>query len=302
MTGGGRYTLSKKNREIVELLHEVERRRRRELSEDKVYRYVSQHLKTSIIEFRRTQKALVLDFFKKFGFFTPAKLRASQQFIGSVKDVGLRRFFHDYLNFAARFGVAWKIPRSGRLRVDILPPWGTRFAGRIKNGNLLPLVPFTKDDAAIHLFEAPDLKAAPHLEKEIQNGRASYVEIVDNEGSSVLTQLEAFAYHQGCITFVVHKVEKPYMMCFVGENVSAHAWHEAGKVIKELRKKHFGRVGAGQPPDLTKFDRMMKARRTGRAMKEEILKLSGDEARQFETNKVFASRAAKRANSLIPTE
>jgi len=288
-----RDTLSTREKAKIEALEKAELQRRLELKRDKDYIYMSEGLKTALKRFRKERPVLVDAFFKNFGFFTPAKLKSSQEFLSRIKDANIRQFFLRYLNFAARFGAVWKLKRRSGLVDNVTVPWGSKFLGRIANGKLLPTVPYSPDDAAIHLFEKPDLKALPQLERAIHEGRCAYVELEDTDGSSLLSQLEAFAYNQGVISFVMHRAEQPYILCFVGENVKPSAWRGAGKIVQELRKEYFRRVDAGRPPNMEKFQRAMKLRDSSSTPKQAALDLTGD-IKDFEKNKVFLSRAVKR--------
>ena len=83
------------------------------------------------------------------------------------------------------------------------------------------------------------------LEKLIEVGKAKFVQIDDKDGSSVLTELEAFAYDADSLTFICHRAEQPYIICLVGEKVSSQLWREAAPAIHSLQRKYFGREGGG---------------------------------------------------------
>ena len=295
MATNWRDNLSKKQKEEIKALRDAEKQRNRELREDKHYRYMKAGLTASLKKAQKREPELVAKFFNKFGFFTPSKLAKSQIFLAAIKDMEIQAFFNRYLNFAARFGVVWKChPKSRSFKVHLQVPWGTSFLGRIERGRLVPSRPFIKDEATIHLFERPDLLALPKLEEEIRGKNAAYVQIEDESGSSVLSQLEAFSYRQGGVSFVLHNAEQPYILCLVGEKVDSQTWQRAGKIIKEFRKTYFRRVNAGRPPNLKRFDKVMKLRNRNQPLKNAASDLSG-ETGNWGSNKVLVSRAAKRA-------
>jgi hypothetical protein len=92
-------------------------------------------------------------------------------------------------------------------------------------------------------------------------------------GSSVLTEIEAFAYHAEGLTFILHSAEQPYMVCLIGEKTSSETWRTAERTLHALQRQYYGRVNAGKPPDRKQILKVATALRKPGPSKEKAINL-----------------------------
>jgi hypothetical protein len=111
-------------------------------------------------------------------------------------------------------------------------------------------VPVPADESAEYYFETPDLQVPEAVEKLIGTRTAKFVQLEDISGSSVLSDLEGFAYYDRGIAFIVHRAECPYLFCLIGEKVSKQLLDQAAKGVTAFQQQYYGRGKAGRPREL----------------------------------------------------
>ena len=209
-------------------------------------KFVSETIKLKI----RLQDALenepeaVRDFFRSYSFPTGSRLGKIKHTIKGIECKNVRSTLRRYVKYTARFGVQMYLrKKQPHFRVSVLPPWGAKFHVKLLQGHFQPMT--SQSGPYIYEYESEEMNILEKLEKLIEVGKAKFVQIDDKDGSSVLTELEAFAYDADSLTFICHRAEQPYIICLVGEKVSSQLWREAAPAIHSLQRKYFGREGGG---------------------------------------------------------
>lgn len=95
----------------------------------------------------------------------------------------------------------------------VLPSYGTKFHVKIVEDHLEPgkPAPATDDNPYREFFAAPKLKIPGEAQALVKKGEATFTEIDEGPGYSMLKDLEAFAYKDDGVAFFVHNAEQPYL-------------------------------------------------------------------------------------------
>ncbi len=180
-------------------------------------------------------------FFVRYSFPTGSRILEIRRYIRKIGHKSIRDALQQYVKYVARFGVMMYIrKKKSHFRTAAIPPFGSQFHVALSRGQLRPVRP---------------TPSGPYIEDEkvempdALNGFVQAVRIDDEDGSSVLTQLEAFAYHREGLTFMIHDAEQPYIICLVGEDADSDMWKKAAKVSHALRRECYGEK-AGRPGDI----------------------------------------------------
>jgi len=221
----------------------------RSLASDDKFRDETARIRKALETAYEHNPEVVEEFFKTFWYPSPANFFRARQFLEAVRGARLRETCCDYLAYASRFGVYmtyWKKHRKFRLR--ILVPNGPKFHVRIVGNHLVSKSGTPEGQPFVDYFANDRLKVPPVMEKQLQDGAAKVVQIEDNSFSTVLSELEEFAYFPDAITFIRHKAERTYLFCLVGERVTQPDFREAGTVVSAMLREDYGR-GPGRPRD-----------------------------------------------------
>ena len=93
------------------------------------------------------------------------------------------------------------------------------------------------------------MPVVPELQNAIDEGAARFVQIEDDSFSTVLSELEEFAYSPDAITFIVHQGEHPHLFCLMGEAVTQPQLRAALPAVSAILRKYYNRGKAGRPRD-----------------------------------------------------
>jgi hypothetical protein len=216
-------------------------------------------------------------FFRRYSCPTGSRRREIRRHIASILNKGVRDVLRLYIKYVARFGVTmYTRKKKPHFRTALLPPHGSKFHVALSNGHLRPARPF-RGGRYTDYFEDKEVQMPEVLERYVQTGTTKFVRIDDKDSSSVLTELEAFAYHWEGLTFILHEAEQPYIICLIGENASSDMWKSAARAVHALRRECYGE----------------KAGRTGNLR--QILKV-GAQLRQTGASKAKAITVGKTKN------
>jgi hypothetical protein len=188
-------------------------------------------------------------FFRKFKFADPKHLKDARFFITKLKGSQLKETLNRYLDYAHRFGVFMVRSREhDKFRVFTVLPGGEKFHVRIVENKFKPvsvpkLVPLAEE------FEATELPVPKALQEEIDDGNARFVQIEDNEYSSLLSELEEFAYNPGRVTFILHKGTQPFLFWLFGERIDQTAARKLLTALNALQDELDLGPRVGRPPD-----------------------------------------------------
>jgi len=291
---GKRQVTPKQQAAIVEYEKALDAKKK-SLAADKDYAICCERLVLAFQQISQVDPKFVERLFQGFAFPTAFKRQAIERFRQDTKDENTRTTFDEYCEFVARFQVIFRRVRKRPFFVpSLLPPLGHRFRAKVADGHLVPfhLVAKGENDPYFDQFETADVAVPSAAHPFVQNGTAKFVLVEDNGNSSILNELEGFAYDPNCLTFVVHRAEQPYLICIVGEKVGLDStWRDAAKVIRQFRKQEFGRETAGRPPNTQLRKKALKAIATRGALKAKAARLSPTvSALSLETNQQYLSR------------
>jgi hypothetical protein len=259
--------------------------RKRELNKDKQFILETAKLKIDLKNFLAKREAHVRSFFHKFGEPVGPRLREARQFVRSIKSKKLKGVLGDYIKYAARFGVWFRLRgKSFRLKYEI--PWGTKFHVKLVEEHFEPADGQAGGGPYEYYFEADRMTVPDGLEKLIVSGKGKFVLIEDEHSSSALSELEYFANYPEGLTFIVHAAEQPYLLCLIGEKVSDKVWKQASTARSELLRECFKRAKAGRPPDISRLRRTIDLRSRPGSQKS---KISVPDEPQKDTLKRFLS-------------
>jgi len=289
----------KTNPKLIELNSRLSARQR-ELSGDKEFIVATERLRKEILGALKKFPKSVREFFHRFGYPTGTHQSELNDFIYSVAQASLRRLFRQYLKYVARFGTVLRLnKRRAVIALEYLIPWGSTFHVRLGRGRFEPINEVLDDDVpSEYFFESDDVQMPNALRAQVTSGAAKFVEIEDDNWTSVLSKLEYFAYYAEGLTFVLHKAEQPYLLCLVGEKVSNELWRRASKAVSAIHRENFNRGKAGRPADLVRFKKMIKVRKRPGLLKEKLA-ITGESEKNFLSEQAYSSRVGKSLRNQI---
>jgi hypothetical protein len=191
----------------------------------------------------------VTAFFRRYSLPGGSRIREIRSHIRKIGHKSIRDVLERYVKYVARFGVMMYIrKKKPRFRTAAIPPFGATFHVALSRGYLQP-VRYTTSRPRMNDFGDEKVQMPEALDDFVRAGTTKFVRIDDHDGSSVLNQLEAFAYHREGLTFMIHEAEQPYIICLVGEDADSKMWKKAAKVSHALRRECYGEK-AGKPGDI----------------------------------------------------
>lgn len=269
MTSDWRTKLQKEPR-VIELQRSMWAKWR-VLARDKEFVLQTPKLKTRLERALAINAEVVKQFFRFYSLPTGKRLPKIQAYLRRIKEEEVRAALRHYIEYVARFGVMmYRRDKKPYFRTQALPSWGTKFHAKILRGHLRPV---SEAGPYIYQFEDDNVDVPAPLEKLTKTGKAKLVRIDDIDGSSVLTEVEAFAYHAEGLTFILHIAELPYIVCLIGEKTSGKTWRAAERTVHALQRQYYGRVNAGKPPDIRQILKVSAAQRKAGSSKEKAIKL-----------------------------
>jgi hypothetical protein len=232
------------------------RRRRwahfRALAKDDAFRDETEAVRSGLNAAYGFDPATVDAFMRQFWYPSPAAYLKARQFLDRIPGSSLRAALLHYLQYASRFGIymvrrAWR----GRTKFAVrgIVPRGEKFHVRVIEDHLEPAAGMPEDEPFVEYFSNNTLPVVPELQKVISEGAARFVLIEDDSFSTVLSELEEFAYSPNEITFIVHRAERPHVLCLMGERVTQPQLRAALPAVSAILREHYKRGKAGRPRD-----------------------------------------------------
>lgn len=227
----------------------------------------------------------ITSFLQRFGrpvfFNLQEALQQIAEFPPAISDL-LRR----YMKYSSRFGVYFT-RRENQFEWGVVPAVGRIFYAEQLNGRLKPSAQASAEAIFEHRFEDRQLKLPGEVQKlfdaknkkgeetaeakEIQKN-VKYLKVKDVEGSSVLNDIESFAYHQG-VTLIHHEAERDYLYLLIGEGAKKELLDGVGKAVTEFQVKQLGRPKAGRHKNLPAREVLREALKGPGSMKEKAGKI-----------------------------
>jgi hypothetical protein len=288
-------TMNSKRRREIDTMQAATDQKWRKLNNDKPFLLETEKLTKSLEDTLVQHPSYLKAFFRNFGY-PLGRLKAVRHFLSKAPDEKTRRTFEAYVRYVARFGVLLKRRNTvPHFHPYPLVPWGSTFHVRIKKAQLLPVVPHPGgDEPYVYFFESDPKSAPPYLRKPIKSGEVKFVEIDDEDSSSVLTRLESFAYYSEGITFMVHNAEQPYLFCLIGEKVTNDIWRNANTAVTAFQRALVGKGKAGRKADVKRLKQILRMRKQQVSQKEIAAALShGDYAKDFRSSQAYLNYIEK---------
>jgi hypothetical protein len=250
-----------------------EDKKRKELEGDSVCTTETEKLQERFEAAYLSKPQLVDTFLARFRFPTPFNQEKVQKFVDK-RTPKISDLFRRYIEYANRFGVFFRRKENqSTFECRILPPeFGWKFRANQSGGHLVPRVAVEEDEVATDYFEDVTLHITDAFEKLVRLRKAKFVQIDDVSGTSVLNEIENFAYFDSGVTFIEHNAERRYLFCLIGEKFNKRLWDEAGRGVTDFQKG-FGRGKAGRPRELGVERKVREKAKTGERKKQ----IAGDE-------------------------
>jgi hypothetical protein len=195
-------------------------------------------------------------FFKQFSFVSP--FAQVQEYIGAVKHRDLRLVLSDYVTFAHKFRIQLRL-RTNPLRFKriLWPVYGKKFHLQIVEDHFEPAGPYTPEDPYAETFDAPDMKVLEEVQELIDQGKATFVQIEDGPGYSLLKDLAGMARNDDGVTMFLLNAEQPYIGCIFGWKMQKGILPDLGPSLTKFQKEYYDHVAGGRPR--TGFKKRSKA-------------------------------------------
>jgi Raf kinase inhibitor-like YbhB/YbcL family protein len=260
--------------------------RLRDLESDKDYVYQSDGIKRRLEEAYNARPKEVMP-----SAFAAGKIR---EFMKTLDDDAVRVSLEEYVKFANRFRVQFRL-RTNPLRFKTLlqTAYGEKFHVKIVGDHFEPgkPAPVSEDESFRDFFRADNLKILDEAQELVDKGKATFTQIDDGPGYSLLKDLEMFAYKDDGVAFFVHNAEQPYLGCIFGEKITKQLLHDMGKTVTEFQKKHFFRTSGGRPPDMERVKKTLEVDKEPISNKAKAAELAeGGDEKKVKNQEVKLSR------------
>jgi hypothetical protein len=149
----------------------------------------------------------------------------------------------------------------------------------------------------VETFADDNLTAPAAVQELIQDGKASFVQIEDGSGYSILKDLEAFSYRDDGVAILHHNAEQPYFLCIFGEKTPKDLMPRIGKAVSEFQREHFRRGHGGRPPKMDRLKKTLAVDRkpmSNKAKAAELAEEGGE--KKIRTNEVYLSKLRRKTD------
>ncbi|HXN74382.1 MAG TPA: hypothetical protein VN861_17680 [Candidatus Acidoferrales bacterium] len=203
----------------------------------------------------------VTEFFRKFSVPSPFAMEEVRTHLTNITDDAVRRSLENYVAFAQRFRVEFRLKTNPLIfKPLLLASYGAKFHVNIVDDHFEPGQPVgvPENEPYREFFAAEKLKILAEAQELVDKGEATFTQIDDGPGYSMLKDLETFAYKDDGVAFFIHNAEQPYLGCIFGEKMSKQFLHVMGKTLTEFQKKNFFRTSGGRPPDIARLKKVLE--------------------------------------------
>lgn len=260
----------------------------------------------------KTNPGTIKDFFKRFSFTSAMTMKKVMRYLKELKDEDLRGVLQDYIKFATRFRVMFRLRTDPlKFKAMVYPQYGDKFHVRYVSAlmkddkfageHLEPAhrsVPPT--DPYIDYFDSDDVPVTKTVQKLIDEKKGKFIRIEDRRGGySIFKNLEAFAYRPDGVTVIEHHGEQPYFMCIFGEKAKKLPLiGQVGTALTEFQKKYFGRGRPGRPVKLDELKKAMVLKKTKLSNKAQAVELAAEGQKHVKVKEVKLSLLEKKLRKL----
>jgi hypothetical protein len=272
----------------------------RELENDKAYVEETDKIKQDLAAAYAISPATVVEFFEGFSLTSAFAQGKVAKFMRSVDSQPVRRALEDYVKYADRFRVYLRLKTEPlHFEPRASSPYGEKFHVKIVGDHLEPAAAVAGiDDPFVEYFKADKLTILSEAQKLIDDGKATFVQIDDGPGYSLMKDLESFAYRADGVAFFLHNAEQPYLGCIFGEKMTKQLLHDIGKTLTEFQKKYYRRGTGGRPADVAALKKMQEVANRPISDKAKAIELAeGGDEKQINVQKVKLSQFKKKRRS-----
>lgn len=144
-----------------------------------------------------------------------------------------RQAFRKYLEYSKYFGVSFTMHRRyPHFTISFRSPARDRLDAEVVDGRLMSAKPTSEEPE-----EVPSA-----AEEFIGSSVANFIRITDQSGTSALHDLENLAFTPNRLTLVLHETATVnYLMCVIGDRVTATDLRKSISAISKLQKELFAR-------------------------------------------------------------
>jgi Raf kinase inhibitor-like YbhB/YbcL family protein len=274
--------------------------RLRALESDQEYILRSDDVKRSLEQAYQKGSSEVTAFFRKFSLPSSFAMEEIREMLKNIGDIATRRSLEDYVCFANRFRVMFHLKTNPlAFKTLVLNPYGEKFHVKIVDDHLEPgtQVPALDDDEPYRdFFESKGLKILGEAQDLVDKGKATFTQIDDGPGYSLLKDLETFAYKDDGVAFFIHNAEQPYLGCIFGEKLTKQLLHDMGPTVTEFQKRHFFRTAGGRPPDMERLKKMQAIDRKPISNKAKAIELADGDEKKIKSQEVKLSNLRRQRN------
>jgi hypothetical protein len=267
------------------------------LGENPDYLMKTHKLQQELKKAHSLNPAAVTSFFRTFAFYSrPATI---QEFLKEIDNIDVRRPLEDYLKYANRYGVYFKL-RANPLEFEprAWPQYGVKFRAKIVGDHLQPLkLPFVPnaDDSLAEYFPADDLELPPAIKKLVDAGEATYFQIDEKDEYSILRQMENIARKDDGIAIVEHNAEQPYFILICGPRMKKELLAKLGPALTEFQSAHYVDSFGGRPRNVERLKRELDVEKQPISKKAKAIELAGPDEKKLNAQQV---RSANLRSSL----
>jgi hypothetical protein len=278
----------------VVIAREVEKQRevrQKALENDEQYVLMRAHLEREIVKAYSSHPAEISSFFRQFSLPSAFAMRNVKDELKKIADVRLRRILEDYIVFSNRFRVQFRLNgNTPSVKALVLGPPGKKFHVKLVGAHLEPVrnQPLP-DEPYSDFFEVENFAVLPEIQELIDRGDATFVQIEDSDGYSLLKDLEGFAYKDDGVAFLLHRAEQPYLLCLFGEKANKQLLARAGKGLSAFQREFFQRGQGGRPRKMQKLKDALELEKKYGSTKSKAIDLVGD-ASKSKAGEVYLSK------------
>jgi hypothetical protein len=294
-----------KSSDNIDLMEEARKARRAILDRDKVFLDETQRIEGELNRLLNDFPGVFAKFFREFGELSVRLQNPDLEQFLTQSPARAREILQSYIAYTRRFRV-WFLRRNGKFKIYPAGPWQTKFRAQLVDGFFSELNPEAPGVEVVESARYADYDLpvpTAELQQLLSSGKAKLLQLDDKRGKSAIHEIEDIAYDPDSITFILHKSDRPYLFCLVGENVGVDSlWRKAGKAVNSLQIQLYNRRKVGRPRELNKWKKaaQLRERPDSKPLKEKAFELLDDPENKpanLGSAQSFLSKAGKRTRA-----
>ena len=251
-----------------------------------------------IVELKKAHSLLsskVKEFFQRIAF--SRRPAAIKQFLNDIDNRDVRRTLEDYITFSSRYRVYFRLrakPLEFQLRA--WPQKGQKFHATVVGDHLEPpnldFVP-DEDDSLVERFGSDDLELPPAIQKLIDAGEATFLQIDEKDTFSILRQIEDVAYKDDGVSIIVHDAEQPYFIILCGAKANKELLKDLQPALTEFQRERYGESYGGRPRNVERLKRDLETEKEPTSKKGKAIDSVGSDEKKLHREQVRKAKLRK---------